>query len=122
MDTISELIVDAYGCEADLSDAKGIEAAARDAVEKVGATVATSICYPFQPHGLTLCLILMESHFVISTWPEHKLAIVNIFLCNGSMNARDTWDAMAMFLKPTRTVFHEVPHRVAAAPAKRKAA
>lgn len=112
METVKELIVNAYGCTAPLSDAKTLETVSRKAVESVGATVADSVAYPFQPHGLTLCLILMESHLVLSTWPEHELAVINIFLCNSSMNPRDSWKVMEAHLKPSHVRFHEVSHRI----------
>ncbi len=110
--TVNELIVDAYGCAANLSDATLLEKAARAAVESVGARVAQSSCHRFQPHGITLCLILQESHFVLSTWPEHGLAIMNVFLCNETMDARKVWEKMAEVLKPTHHLAHTVRHQV----------
>ncbi len=110
---ISELIIDAYGCKPDLSDVVSLERVARDAAAAVGAQVVESIHHRFQPHGLTLCLILKESHLIVSTWPEHQLAIVNIFLCNPSMDARQSWEVMERLLKPEEVIFHSVKHRVA---------
>lgn len=112
MSTISELVVDAYGCRAELSDADAMLEAARRAAKKVGARVATEAAHRFQPHGITVCLILMESHLIISTWPEHRQAIVNVFLCNPSMDPRVCWDVLAEFLKPERCTFHRVEHRI----------
>ena len=112
MNPIQELIVDAYGCEANLSDARALEKAARAAVAASGAKVVKSSFHEFQPHGVTLCLILQESHFVLSTWPEYKLAIVNIFLCNQKMDPKTVWKEMARTLKPTHETFHTVSHQV----------
>ncbi len=113
MKPVQELIVDAYGCSADLSDAKKLEKASREAVLSVGASIATSTCHAFQPHGLTLCLILKESHFILSTWPEHGLAIMNIFLCNPEMDAKKVWKKLQAVLKPTRFTMHHVDHLIA---------
>lgn len=109
---VTELIVDAYGCQADLSDLKQLEKAARASVEAVGASIAASTHYAFQPHGLTLCLVLKESHFIISTWPEHKLAIVNIFLCNPGMDAQKCWEIFSQAVQPENVVFHRVCHEI----------
>ena len=106
------MCVDAYGCQANLSDGPGLEKLARHAAESIGATVADSVSHLFQPHGLTLCLILKESHLVVSTWPEHQLAVVNIFLCNRDMEPRDCWKIMEAVLKPSHCVFHEVEHKI----------
>ena len=108
MSTITELIVDAYGCRCDLSDVDLLERAARKALEGIGASVVKTASHRFQPHGLTLCLILMESHFLLSTWPEHGLAVVNVFLCNGEMDPREVWQAFSGTLLPTDCVFHSV--------------
>ena len=112
MSQIKELIVDAYGCESELSSPEALERAARAVLEAEGATVVKSIHHQFQPHGLTLCLILKESHFVVSTWPEFKMAIVNIFLCNESMSTMRVWTEFAKALKPKQTQIHEVKHWV----------
>lgn len=117
---VKELIVDAYGCTENLSDADALEIHARRAAESVGATVAEVACHRFQPHGLTLCLILKESHLVVSTWPEHGLAIVNIFLCNSSMDAHDCWAVLREYLKPSQETLHWVGHRIAPALKKKK--
>lgn len=122
MSDISELIVDAHGCAANLSDLDAIQQAATRAVESIGAHVVTSASHRFQPHGITLCLILKESHFIISTWPEHKLAVVNVFLCNPSMDTREVWDLFAPILRPTDVTFHSVKHRLAPSKKKEKAA
>lgn len=121
MAQIQELIVDAYGCELELSDPERLEKAARLALEAEGATVVRTSHYKFQPHGLTLCLILKESHFIISTWPEYKMAIVNIFLCNEKMDTRRVWNAFSKSLMPGKVSFHSVVHEISALPIKKSA-
>jgi S-adenosylmethionine decarboxylase len=110
--TVTELIVDAYGCSGDLSDADRLMEAAREATRAIGATIAEESCHRFQPHGLTFCLILKESHLIVSTWPEHNLAIVNIFLCNPEMSTHKAWECLSKVLKPSRTTFHSVDHKI----------
>lgn len=119
MSQITELIVDAYGCQLDLSDHKALEQMARQALEAEGATVVKSSYYRFQPHGLTLSLILKESHFVVSTWPEYRMVITNIFLCNDSMSAKRVWDNFSKVLAPSQVKFHEVKHFVGEVPNKK---
>ncbi len=113
---VTELVVDAYGCGADLHDMKRLRKASEDAVRSVGAHIAHAEAHAFVPHGLTLCLILQESHLVLSTWPEHRLVIANFFLCNDKMDPKRVWAALEKFLKPERVVFHEIPHVIAAVP------
>jgi len=109
---IHELVVDAYDCAGDLNDPKALIAAAKSAVTKVGARIAGETYHQFQPHGLTACLILQESHFIVSTWPEYRFAVVNIFLCNEAMDAKKVWEDFSKLLKPGNSVFHQVRHQV----------
>lgn len=112
MDRVKELIVDAYGCKADLSDEALLVQKARDAAEFIGATVAETASHRFQPHGLTLCLILKESHLVVSTWPEYNYATVNIFLCSSDMEPKDCWEHLKKTLQPDKEVLHYVTHDI----------
>lgn len=60
---------------ADLLDAM------RTAATRLGATVLGELPVLFQPHGITCVLVLAESHLIVSTWPEHKLAHIDLFTC-----------------------------------------
>ncbi len=35
----------------------------------------------FKPQGLTIAMILSESHLAFSTWPEYGYATLHLFLC-----------------------------------------
>ncbi|MGQ0718595.1 MAG: adenosylmethionine decarboxylase [Pseudonocardiales bacterium] len=55
--------------------------AMRLAVSRLGATVLGELSVQFHPHGITCVLVLAESHLIVSTWPEHKLAHIDLFTC-----------------------------------------
>ncbi|MGH3920369.1 MAG: adenosylmethionine decarboxylase [Pseudonocardiaceae bacterium] len=55
--------------------------AMRTAVRRLGATVLGELSVLFQPHGITCVLVLAESHLIVSTWPEHQLAHIDLFTC-----------------------------------------
>ncbi|MCB0405789.1 MAG: adenosylmethionine decarboxylase [Bdellovibrionales bacterium] len=112
MDKVKELIVDAYGCKADLSNETLLMNKSIEAVQSIGATVAETASHRFQPHGLTLCLILKESHLVLSTWPEYEYATVNIFLCNSGMDPKDCWEFLKKTLRPEKDILHYVTHDI----------
>ena len=40
------------------------------------------IKHKFKPYGLSLVLLLEESHLSIHTWPEFNSACIDIFSCN----------------------------------------
>ena len=97
---IRQLFVDAQGCQGALNDPEGMGEAMKAAVISIGANIVGSCETRFVPHGVTNVLILAESHFIISTWPEYNLVIADIFLCNEGMDPRDVWNHIAPFFQP----------------------
>ncbi|MGH3814126.1 MAG: S-adenosylmethionine decarboxylase family protein, partial [Pseudonocardiaceae bacterium] len=51
-----------------------------------GATVLGELSVLFQPHGITCVLVLAESHLIVSTWPEHQLAHIDLFTCRADID------------------------------------
>jgi len=45
------------------------------------ATILEKISYQFTPQGVTILILLSESHCSIHTWPEKNYAGVDIFTC-----------------------------------------
>jgi len=76
------LIVDAWGCPADLlNDPERVTAALRAAVEAGGATLIDLTVHQFNPQGVTAVATLAESHIAIHTWPEHGYFAADLFFC-----------------------------------------
>jgi S-adenosylmethionine decarboxylase len=113
---IRQLFVDARGCKGKLNDPEGMDAAMRAAVTSVGANIVGSCETRFVPHGVTSVLILAESHFIISTWPEYELTIADIFLCNEEMDPRDVWNHIAPFFQPNEVDLQWVVRTIDQAP------
>ena len=59
-------------------------------LENIGASIIKSLnliivsksYHKFNPTGITLVYILSESHFILHTWPEHKLIHLDLFSCS----------------------------------------
>ncbi len=57
---------------------------------KIGNFNVVKKCFhQFKPYGVSGVLVLKESHFTIHTWPEHKYAAVDIFLCDTNINVEN---------------------------------
>lgn len=79
------VIADMHDCAAPLDDVAAIEAILRDAAAVAGATVIGVHLHHFGPQqGVTGVAILAESHMSIHTWPEHRYAAVDIFMCGSA--------------------------------------
>ncbi|ABK45667.1 adenosylmethionine decarboxylase proenzyme [Magnetococcus marinus MC-1] len=118
---IQQLIVDAYRCRGPLDDADLLIHSMTQAADLVGAQRVGEAQLRYVPHGVTAVLFLAESHILISTWPEHALAMVDVLLCNPQMNPYQAWQVMAQLLKPQGEVrFHEHIREIGAMPAQEK--
>jgi len=49
----------------------------------------------FKPQGLTVIMILSESHLAFSTWPEYGYATLHLFLCGRTPKLRQAITAFA---------------------------
>jgi S-adenosylmethionine decarboxylase len=110
--TIRQLVIDATGCSGPLADAAAITAAMRGGAMKVGAQIREESCATYVPHGVTAVLILAESHVLVSTWPEHGLALVDVLLCNDRMDPHEVWATIAAVLRPSDARIREIERRI----------
>lgn len=109
---IRQLLIEARDCSGDLDDAEALQQLMRDAAQAVGATEHAASTARFVPHGVTAILILAESHILITTWSEHRLALVDVLLCNESMDPMDAWVVMRDGLQPSSEQVDAVERRV----------
>lgn len=74
-------VYDVTGCQIPDPDHGDLVEAMRATVGRLGCTILGELPVVFQPHGATCVLVLAESHLVVSTWPEHQLAHIDLFTC-----------------------------------------
>ena len=63
---MTQVLADAYHCEASIEDGEALMAAALAAAAAVGATVIGETTIRYVPHGLTVAVFLAESHLVLT--------------------------------------------------------
>src|ERR1700742_4370234 len=83
-----QVLADIYDCPDIINDAEALANAAKTAAQDVGATIVGEYEVRYVPHGLTIAVFLGESHIVLTTWPEYRLLLVDILLCNPEMDPR----------------------------------
>src|SRR5271170_7460823 len=90
-------------CDCDLqalTELDKLADAMKSAVEESGATVLEISSWTFPPNGLTMVLLLSESHASIHTYPEYGSCFVDLFTCGEKCSA-DKFDAVLReYLKP----------------------
>jgi len=99
---IKELLVDMYGCEGNLNDEEYLCGVLEAAAKRAGAKILQRVAQRFSPVGISIILILAETHMSIHTWPEYKYAALDIFLCGEGKNPEDAWRIVKESLKPRR--------------------
>lgn len=77
----THLIIDLYDARR-LDDIDHIETAMRDCVDASGATLLHIHLHHFEPNGgVSGVAVLAESHISIHSWPEHRYAALDVFMC-----------------------------------------
>ncbi|MGH4012516.1 MAG: S-adenosylmethionine decarboxylase family protein [Pseudonocardiaceae bacterium] len=98
---LNRIAVVARDCQGDLTSGEGMISAARRAVAASGLTVVAETTFAYVPHGLSLAFLLAQSHLVISTWPEHGTATVELAVCADQQAAQACWNELDRYLQPT---------------------
>ena len=90
-----------------------LETHMREAAKIMNVTVVDSISHQFEPHGLTVAMILSTSHFVIHTWPEYRCASVDIFSCSDDMKFEVGLEHLRNVFGAEKLIWIKVPRGIA---------
>jgi len=76
------LLCAAFGCDPGLTrDAGRLGSMLEALCRRHGLTVLERFTHAYEPYGLTVGLVIGESHLILHTWPEHDLVHVDLFSC-----------------------------------------
>ncbi len=109
---IKQLLVDLYSCQADLDDDEFLVRVLEEAAMKAGSTVVNRLVHRFKPVGVSVFLILAETHISIQTWPEHGYAAVDIFVCGEGKDPSAAWDVIREGLMPESFEVKEITRSI----------
>lgn len=111
---MTHALAELYDCLPLIEDEAALVAAARAAVQSVGATIIGEYEVRYVPHGLTVALFLAESHIVLTTWPEYRLLLLDVLLCNPQMDfSRVVAEIKRQVCPDGQITVHEVQRRIA---------
>jgi S-adenosylmethionine decarboxylase len=114
---MTHILAELYECPPVINDAEALAEAAKTAAQSVGATIVGEYEVRYVPHGLTIAVFLGESHIVLTTWPEYRLLLVDILLCNPDMDPQKVVTQIKQQISPEgQMIVHEMPRRIAAHP------
>jgi S-adenosylmethionine decarboxylase proenzyme len=89
-----------------------LTACARAAVDAGGGHVLDAAHVIFPNGGITLVLILAESHLSVHTWPEEQLVAIDLFSC-GAIDGGLVIDQLVSQLKLKNVTVRQLPRGLA---------
>lgn len=95
------VLVELWDAE-NLNSSDSVDAALRDAVEALDATLLDLRTVRFPVHGVTGVAVIAESHVAVHTWPEYGYAAVDVFTCNLEADLDAAIDAFRRHFLPGR--------------------
>ena len=102
-------LLDCYGVSpALLQTPEAVTDALRRAAHAARATILGEHCHHFgEQRGVTAVLLLAESHISIHTWPEHRFAALDLFLC-GSQSLEAARQSLLESFTPARHTWQNI--------------
>lgn len=83
----THVCLDFDGCDVEkLDDEQYLIQLLTSGAKQSGATVISVQSHKFDPQGVTVLVMIAESHVSIHTWPEHAFAAADVFTCGPSMD------------------------------------
>lgn len=98
------IALDTWGVDFDkLNDLKWLEEEMKEASLICGATILSVQAKKFEPQGVTILVMLSESHLSIHTYPEKGFAALDCYTCGIDVDPQIAIDYMTKVLKPKET-------------------
>lgn len=76
------VLLDLYGVQA--LNASQLEVLLKGAANAGNANILSYHTHPFDEGGDTAVVLLSESHITVHTWPEHRYAAFDFYMCGES--------------------------------------
>lgn len=103
------LLIELYECNKDvLNDEKKVKDVLNEAAVVCGATVLNTSSHKFSPHGVSVIVMIAESHLSIHTWPEYNYAACDIFTCGVTIKPEKAVDYLVKELEVKNFTLHEI--------------
>lgn len=97
------VVVDAWGLTFELlNDAELLQKYMAEVAETCCLTIVSVQAYKFQPQGVSIIMLIAESHFSIHTYPEKGFAAIDCYTCGEAVDPHDVLTKFLAVLKPDK--------------------
>src|SRR5437868_1758541 len=93
-----------------LNSRKLLKAASLAIAKDLKLTVVKTFIHKFEPHGLSLILVISESHLAIHTWPELSYMNVDILSCSKETNLSKLSDVLKKEFEGAKIICQEIKY------------
>lgn len=84
------VLLELWGCRRELlNDVARVQEILLEAAQRARCTIIDKVSHGFSPYGVSVVVLIAESHLSIHTWPEHDYAAVDIFTCGESLQPEE---------------------------------
>lgn len=109
-DLARHLLLELHECDVQvLDDADRLQRIMVEAAARLRATILDVFCHRFQPQGVTVAVIITESHLTVHTWPEYGYAAVDVFTCGDTSGFHEIQEYLTTSLGSNRVVTFDHP-------------
>jgi S-adenosylmethionine decarboxylase len=103
------LLVELFDCNKDILNNEGkVKEILTSAAKICGAAVLNTSSHKFSPHGVSVIVMIAESHLSIHTWPEYNYAACDVFTCGNTLKPEDAAEYLVKKLQAKNFTLHEI--------------
>lgn len=85
------LIAELYNCDVEkINNPEFVDFTLRKAAEVGNMHIINSFCHKFGEVGVSVVVIIAESHISFHSWPEHQYCAIDIFACGEQVKLEDS--------------------------------
>src|SRR2546423_1673602 len=100
---IDHYVAQAWGINAKLLNNKTkLLRISQKIAKDLNLNVVKSFVHRFEPHGLSMVLVISESHLAIHTWPELKYMNIDVLSCSPRSKLEKLEGSLEKEFKPTK--------------------
>lgn len=93
-----------------LKDSAKLIKATLKVTRDLNLTIVNQYLHKFEPHGLSLVLIIAESHLAIHTWPEYNYMHIDVVSCSKKADLSSLDQVLREHLKPEKLFCQKIQY------------
>lgn len=96
-----QIIAEFYGVKQEfLTSASSLKSLVIEGLKRSKLTTEEVFLKEYSPYGLSLIIILVESHCHLHTWPEHDYLSLDLFVCEAKEKAEEFFHFLLQRIEP----------------------